>query len=176
MSKEQWIMGQAKKHWYCPHCVKEYLPEVSVSLDTITADNVGDFLADYFWDERLYPKREFRVIVDKAQHGRTIREEFQYDVYAADQRFGLHLAKNDPHTMTGYHIWAEPLADAMKTSRLLTLIVHHSFAKAWAQEMFAREVITEKGSLRGKLLIAVGIPFCRWIGKQKKPGALLRAF
>ncbi|MEG3618433.1 hypothetical protein V5T82_08215 [Magnetovibrio sp. PR-2] len=103
-----------------------------------------------------------------------------YEIYAADQRFGLHLAQCDPYVMIGYHAWAKPLACAMKKSVLLTRFVHHSFAMAWAQEMFAREVKTAKGTLRGKFLITLGVPLCRRIGmtlsKRKKPGANLRAF
>ncbi|HEY9078810.1 hypothetical protein [Magnetovibrio sp.] len=86
-------------------------------------------------------------------------------VYRADQRFGLRLLRNDPDVIAGYHFWAQSVVHLMRKSRLFTQIVYKSVGEAWAREMALREGLNGIGTVRGKLVIAIGIPVCRAIGR-----------
>ena len=87
-------------------------------------------------------------------------------VYRADQRFGLRLLRNDPDVITGYHLWAKPVVRLMRKSPLFTQVIFKSVGEAWAREMSLREGLNGFGTVRGKLVIAVGIPACRMIGRM----------
>ena len=87
-------------------------------------------------------------------------------VYRAGQRFGLRLLRNDPDVITSYHLWAKPVVRLMRKSPLFTQIVYKSVGEAWAREMSLREGLNGFGTVRGKLVIAVGIPACRMIGRM----------
>lgn len=87
------------------------------------------------------------------------------EVYWADQRFGARLIQNDPHVIAGYHFWAKPVVRLMRRSRLLSWIIFKTLAEPWTQEMSAREGVNGFGTLRGKVLMAVGLPLCRTIGR-----------
>ena len=54
----------------------------------------------------------------------------------------------------------------MRRSDILSFIVYYGFAKAWAEEMAGREGLNSIGTVRGKILMALGIPMCRWIGRS----------
>jgi len=84
-------------------------------------------------------------------------------VYRADQRFGLRLLRYDPDVITGYHFWATSVVRLMRKSPLFTQIVYKSVGEAWAREMSLREGLNGIGTVRGKLVIAIGIPTCRMI-------------
>jgi len=87
-------------------------------------------------------------------------------VYRADQRFGLRLLRNDPDVIAGYHFWAKSVVRLMRKSPLFTLIVYKSVGETWAREMSLREGLNGFGTVRGKLVIAIGIPTCRMIGRM----------
>ncbi len=87
------------------------------------------------------------------------------EVYWADQRFGARLAQDDPHVIAGYHFWAKPVVRLMRKSRLFSLLIFKTLAEPWAKEMSAREGVNGFGTLRGKVLMAVGLPLCRTIGR-----------
>ncbi|MEG3619000.1 hypothetical protein V5T82_11085 [Magnetovibrio sp. PR-2] len=86
-------------------------------------------------------------------------------IYNADSRFGVRLAFHDPDVIVGYHFWAKPLVKVMRRSDFLTLIIYHGFAKAWAEEMAGREGLNSIGTVRGRALMNLGVPLCRWIGQ-----------
>jgi hypothetical protein len=83
------------------------------------------------------------------------------ETYAADSAFGKTLSDE---VLTGYHVWGEPLARAMSKSKSLTKVVW-IFARPWATEMAYQAGIRTKGHLAGRLIMKVGIPMCRIIGK-----------
>jgi|TARA_R110000796_G_scaffold156917_1_gene273684 hypothetical protein len=90
---------------------------------------------------------------------------------AADKEFGEMVAENDPHTMVGYHLWAKPVVRLMQKSRIITWIVA-LLALPWAREMFLRQTGNGRGSWRGRILMRLGIPVCRFIGRRNARGWL----
>lgn len=78
--------------------------------------------------------------------------------YRADEAFGEYLRKYDPVALAGYHRWARPVVAVMRRSRWATRGVW-LVAKPWAQEMAGRP------NLVGTVLMAVGLPFCRLLGR-----------
>jgi len=88
-----------------------------------------------------------------------------HNVFRADQRFGLKLLKSDPDVITGYHLWAKPIARAMAKSKVITKVVQVSFGEAWAREMAVREGMNGLSTVRGRLLVKFGVPICRALGK-----------
>ena len=88
---------------------------------------------------------------------------------AADKKFGENVAQNDPHTMIGYHCWALPIVRQMRKSKIITFIVS-LLALPWAREMYFRQTGNGRGSYRGRVLMAFGIPVCRFIGRRRSRG------
>ncbi|MBN2551222.1 MAG: hypothetical protein JXB06_00570, partial [Spirochaetales bacterium] len=85
-------------------------------------------------------------------------------VFRADQAFGRYLAENDQYTLLGYHFWARPVVEMMQSSKTVTKIVC-LIAKPWALEMAHRMGARENGTVVGKVLMIVGMPVCRIIGR-----------
>ena len=90
---------------------------------------------------------------------------------AADKEFGEMVAENDPHTMAGYHLWAKPVVRLMQKSKIITWLVA-LLALPWAREMFLRQTGSGRGSWRGRILMRLGIPVCRFIGRRNARGWL----
>jgi hypothetical protein len=90
---------------------------------------------------------------------------------AADKEFGEMVAENDPHTMAGYHLWAKPIVRLMQKSKIITWLVA-LLALPWAREMFLRQTGSGRGSWRGRILMRLGIPVCRFIGRRNARGWL----
>jgi hypothetical protein len=82
------------------------------------------------------------------------------DMYILDSMYGLTLPAD---VIYGYHFWAIPVARAMRKSRVLTCILR-PFILAWGKEMQAR-MVGGKGSAFGRILLRLGVPFCRWLGR-----------
>ncbi|KKU98300.1 MAG: hypothetical protein UY28_C0004G0038 [Candidatus Amesbacteria bacterium GW2011_GWB1_48_13] len=85
------------------------------------------------------------------------------DTYQADLEFGQTLS---PEILAGYHRWAIPLANAMRRSRLVTWLVV-PLALAWAKEMQARVTHEGNRSVMGQILLKIGLPICRWLGRDR---------
>jgi len=92
-------------------------------------------------------------------------------VYLADQEFGQHIRETDPYVMDGYLAWATKVVSLMKKSCAFSWFVA-LFAKPWAREMYRRETGRGRGSLAGKVMMKIGIPLCRFIGKRNARGWL----
>lgn len=73
----------------------------------------------------------------------------------------------DSYTLAGYHRWANTVVGWMQKSPLVTQIVR-PLGVGWAYEMAHRMNPEIKGSIIGKILIKVGTPLCRFLGKEKK--------
>lgn len=82
--------------------------------------------------------------------------------YEADARFGATLPRE---VIFGYHRFGIPIANAMRKSRTLTAVLAWPILK-WAKEMRSR-VEGGRGSIIGKLIMAIGLPICRMAGKRK---------
>ena len=85
-------------------------------------------------------------------------------IFKADQEFGYNINKINPNIITGYHIWAKPVVKLMQKSKIITKIVY-IFAKPWAEEMAYEMNIIEKGNIKGKIIMNVGIIICSLIGE-----------
>lgn len=82
-------------------------------------------------------------------------------LYARDAIAGAALALTDPDAMAGYHLWAKPIARAMKKHRLLARIIR-PLALPWARH------IAGDSNFVGAVYVAVGVPLCRMIGRMAR--------
>jgi hypothetical protein len=67
-------------------------------------------------------------------------------------------------TKVGYWVWAKPLAEKCKTSKVLTYMAL-PFVKAWATEMAYQVGRSEKGSILGKIMTKTFEPACNLLGR-----------
>lgn len=88
------------------------------------------------------------------------------EVWLADEAHVRVLAAQNPTMVPGYQMWARPLARLMRRSPLVTSCIR-PMGLAWAQEMAYRQGVVEKSSWLGRLLMAVGIPLCSWLGRRR---------
>lgn len=82
------------------------------------------------------------------------------EMWRADQRFYV-----PADVLRGYHRFAYTIVGAMKRSRLVAWLVSIP-GMAWAREMAHREGVLPQGSLVGAIILAVGVPVCRWLGQR----------
>jgi hypothetical protein len=85
-------------------------------------------------------------------------------IYTADEAFGRYLRYNQHDVLLGYQLWAKPVAQWMQKSRMVTRIVA-SLATPWSYEMAYRMGARDKGNAEGKILMDIGVPICRAIGR-----------
>jgi hypothetical protein len=85
-------------------------------------------------------------------------------VFKADEAFGRYLRDNQKDVLIGYHFWAKPVVSFMQKSRAFTQIVN-VLARPWSYEMAYRIGARDKGNFAGKILMEVGVPVCRTIGR-----------
>ena len=85
------------------------------------------------------------------------------EVYAADCEFGR---QQDPQVLRGYHLWAPSVVRAMRRSRIFTGLVS-CLAQPWMREMAHRQGLGSRGSLVGRAIMIVGLPFCRMLGRYR---------
>ena len=104
----------------------------------------------------------------------------EHHIYEADERFGAIMRHADPAVIEGYKLWATPVVKMMQRYSFVTRAVSF-IANPWAKQMAHQMGATEKGSLIGKIIMQIGIPFCRVVNylfsknTEKlltKPGAL----
>lgn len=81
---------------------------------------------------------------------------------------GQHRVKTiDDETYKGYLRWAEPTVRLMKKSRVVTQLIR-PFGVAWAHEMAHREDPKIEGHWLGKILIKIGVPICKRLGRTEE--------
>ncbi len=85
-------------------------------------------------------------------------------IFEADEAFGRYLGDNDRDVLLGYQLWAKPVVKWMRRSRTATKIVA-SLATPWSYEMAYRVGARDKGTVEGKILMFIGVPVCRAIGR-----------
>jgi hypothetical protein len=83
-------------------------------------------------------------------------------VFEADQAFGK---LQDMQTIAGYHLWAKPIVNLMKKSKVFTWIVH-KVATPWAEQMAFEMGVMDKPNTIGAIMMRVGIPVCSFIGSM----------
>jgi hypothetical protein len=91
------------------------------------------------------------------------------DIYNLDVEFGQRVNGEDPALGNGYRAWATPVAEYIKGNSLGSKVVRAvvaPIAKSWAAQM-AHVMRPEeyKSNICGRLIMAVGHPICRLIGK-----------
>jgi len=91
------------------------------------------------------------------------------DIYNLDVEFGQRVNSEDPALGNGYRAWATPVAEYIKGNSLGSKVVRAvvaPIAKSWAAQM-AHVMRPEeyKPNICGRLIMAVGHPICRLIGK-----------
>jgi len=87
------------------------------------------------------------------------------EMLMADLKYGRCVLQNDPYTYIGYHTWAKHAVKLMRKSKLFTKFIC-IFALPWEKEMAYRMGFLKKGNLFGYVLMELGVPVCRFIGKQ----------
>ena len=95
------------------------------------------------------------------------------EVWEQDHRFGVWVYENDPDVFEGYHSWAIPMVNWIENGSLLSKIYFHGwvrpFTGAWAQHIAHRmEPDKFKDNMVGRLMLNIGVPICRTIGKLIK--------
>jgi hypothetical protein len=100
-----------------------------------------------------------KVICTELYHQGLMSEQ----IYKADQAFGK---IQDLEVMIGYHAWALPVVRLMKRSKAATWLAH-KIATPWANQMAFEMGVVDKPNLIGMIMMVVGIPCCRLIGKLK---------
>ncbi len=139
-----------------------------------------------FAEEQRIKSEEFQKFMQASQPkgGKVIctrLHELGYlddDVFALDSRFGESLWEIQPQTMIGYHAWAKTYVSWLHgNTRISRLLIKFSIplTRAWACEMatyYGLEKHPNRSSeILGKMLMAIGMPICQFIGQCKMQGA-----
>jgi hypothetical protein len=90
------------------------------------------------------------------------------DIWSLDTRYGIKRFRQDPVMVSGYRLWAAPIARFIKTDTLAakaTRTILWPVVRAWAEEM-AHTMKPQKysGNKFGKLIMAMGEPFSYAVG------------
>jgi len=85
------------------------------------------------------------------------------EIFIADQVFGELLYKQDYYALKSYHLWTKPVVKLIRKSKTATRIVYF-IAKPWTEEMAFRMKAKQQGNTTGKIIMAIGIPFCKVVG------------
>ena len=122
---------------------------------------------------------------------------FDKHMNEADQQFGIQLRDQDPDAYNGYLRWAQTVVDLMEgkgSERLRKVILFwvrdserrkeiqkrivifyiNALARPWAEEMAHRMGAEgyEKSNTTGRILMSIGLPLCRKVGKIQSGTAL----
>lgn len=110
------------------------------------------------------------VAVDVVSDASVICTELNRQGYIDDETLRLdhlHCQQNiDQNTYNGYRLWADVLVKKMKKYKIITQLIR-PFACSWANEMASRMDTSRKGNILGKLLLLIGVPICRKLGKKQ---------
>ena len=92
------------------------------------------------------------------------------EIWEQDHNFGIWMSENDPDVFNGYHSWAVPMVNWIEKGSLLSKVYFHGwvrpFTGAWAQHIAHRmEPKKYKDNKVGRLMLNIGVPLCRSIGK-----------
>ena len=90
------------------------------------------------------------------------------DIWSLDARYGIKRFRQDPVMVSGYRLWATPIARFIKTDTFaakVTRAILWPVVRAWAEEM-AHTMKPQKysGNKFGKFIMAMGEPFSYAVG------------
>jgi len=90
------------------------------------------------------------------------------DIWSLDTRYGIKRFRQDPVMVSGYRLWASPVAKFIKTDTLAAKAVRAVLwpvVRAWAEEMaHTMKPAKYSGNKFGKLIMAMGEPFSYAVG------------
>jgi len=109
----------------------------------------------------MWPRPPIMKVICTELHRQGLMDE---TIWKADEAFGQDLSDNHRDVLLGYQLWAKPVVKWMQKSTTVTRIVA-SIATPWSYEMAYRMGARDKGSVEGKILMFVGVPVCRAIGR-----------
>ena len=90
-------------------------------------------------------------------------------IFEADEAFGRWLRENRPDVLAGYRVFAGPVVELMRESRVFTKVVN-IVVGPWSYEMAYRMGEREEGDVAGAIIMWVGVPVCGFIGKMVNKG------
>lgn len=96
------------------------------------------------------------------------------EIYEADQAFGRHLVETDPEVLVGYYAWADGAVELMKQSKFWTGVAY-LIATPWARQMAYEMGVLPRANMIGWMIMSIGVPMCRMIGKLKKSQVVTHA-
>ena len=119
-----------------------------------------------------------------------------HDIFYADQKYGNWLRENDPEVYAGYIRWAQVIVDGMegkspdfmlwmskderkKAEKQKFIKWAHRIATPWSQHMAYIMNIVNRDNDIGRILMRVGRPISRLVGKlpnKNKPVGLLTVY
>lgn len=127
------------------------------------------------WVQQQPPRRRRRgSIICTKLHELGMMDDATYE---ADQEFGRLLSESDPLVMKGYHAWAQIVVDwlsgegvnmgiSQEALRKWATKWTYDIATPWAEEMAYQMGKREKSNKTGALLMKLGKPISRFIGKH----------
>lgn len=113
------------------------------------------------WDSSAEPETDDDKIICSELFRQGLMDA---KIYKADEQFGALLRQRDLAAIEGYQVWARPVVKMMQGSKFITQLVR-IIADPWSKEMAYQMGATEEGNIIGKAMMAIGVPFCRLIGK-----------
>lgn len=94
------------------------------------------------------------------------------NIYELDEAYGKIVRATNPDLMNGYHKLAVPFANYIQKDTPGAVAARYAvapFARAWAQEMaHVMKPDEYKGSVVGKVIMAITYPVCEWVGKKQR--------
>lgn len=85
-------------------------------------------------------------------------------IWEADEAFAETV---DPAVRAGYLRWGIPVVRLMRRSKGFTRFVQ-LFAKPWSEHMAFQMGAAAKDNAFGRVLMKVGVPLCRVIGRRNR--------
>lgn len=122
-------------------------------------------------------------------------------IFEADQKFGKKISKQNPEVYDGYIAWAKTVVDWMsgkgpqcmfwikdkkkrnKAQKELSIKWAKAIATPWAKHMAYLMGVEKKDNLAGKVIMTLGKPICkvvgRWktiFGESRKPAGIIQGY
>ena len=95
------------------------------------------------------------------------------EIWRLDAAYGQLTRDTDPDVYDGYYTWAQPLVEWIEKDSMLAKIGFYTLAlplvSSWAKHIAHKmEPENHKDNLLGRMILTIGVPSCRAIGKIMK--------
>ena len=143
--------------------IEEYNDEPNRQLYNFKLDGNNTYVANEFI---VHNKGDGTVICTALYNLGYLPE----DIYRLDQKYGELAVIFDPALYKGYYAWGKPVAEYIQGNGIGNKLVLHLLARpvagAWAKQMaHDLEPDNYNSNIVGKILMSIGYPICRAIGK-----------